>query len=106
MRYCFRFHLERLWKNYNNSAKIAALSSKDILNQIRDLGVNIKFLLPLYEYLPSNPFHHHNPVMSEQPSSISHPAHTRDFSEQIKTQFCSQTATNAVKQGQYIHYSD
>ena len=68
MRYCLRSHLERLWKNYINSARIAALSSKDNLNQLRDLGVNIKFLLPPGECLPLNLFHHHYPVMSEQPS--------------------------------------
>ena len=36
---------EFTWKNYNNSARIAALSSKDILNELRDLGVNIKFII-------------------------------------------------------------
>jgi hypothetical protein len=84
-------------QNYNNSARIVALSSKDILNQLRDLGVNIKFLIPPGECLASNLFHQHNPDMSEHPSPTSHPAHKRDFLGQTKAQFCSQTATNAVK---------
>ena len=104
--YCLRIHLEKLWKNYNNLARIVALSSEDILNQLTDLGVNIKFLVPQGECLPSNLFHHQNPVTSEHPNPTSHPAHTRDFPGQTKAQFCSQTTENAVKQGQGIHYSD
>jgi hypothetical protein len=77
-----------------------------ILNQLRDLGVNIKFLLPPGECLPSNLFHHQNPVTTELPNPTSHLAHTRDFPGQTKAQFCSQTTENAVKQGQGIHYSD
>jgi len=63
------------------------------------------FLFPPGDCLPSNLFHHHNPVTSEQPNQISHLAHTRDFSGQTKAQFCSQTATTAVKLAECIHYS-
>jgi hypothetical protein len=106
LRYCLRIHLERLWKNYNNSAGITAISSKDILNQLIDLGVNLKFLLAPGECLPSNHFHHHNTDIFAQLSPRSYPAHTRDFSGQTKAQFCSQAATFAVTQGHCSHYSD
>jgi len=78
---------EFTWKSYNNSARISAISSKDILNQLKDLGVNINFLLPPGECMPSNLFHHHSPAMSEQPNPTSHPAHTRDFQDRLKHSF-------------------
>ena len=55
-------------ENHNNWVRITGISSTDILDQFRDLGVNIKFLLPPGKCLLLNLIDHYNPVMSDTPA--------------------------------------